>query len=53
MPFAISFPRDGLARIWSRHGVMVAKVAISEGQRPARCLFRMHWNNPALPVRGG
>lgn len=26
-------PADGLARIWSRHGVMVAKVAISEGQR--------------------
>lgn len=45
-------PADGLARIWSRHGVMVAKVAISEGQRPARCLFRCT-GTTSLPVRGG
>ncbi|PLK55905.1 nitrate reductase, partial [Klebsiella quasipneumoniae] len=35
----------GLARIWSRHGVMVAKVAISEGQRPGSLFVPMHWNN--------
>ncbi|MCR6744734.1 hypothetical protein NVV48_16735 [Klebsiella pneumoniae] len=45
-------PADGLARIWSRHGVMVAKVAISEGQRSARCLFRCT-GTTSLPVRGG
>lgn len=38
-------PADGLARIWSRHGVMVAKVAISEGQRPGSLFVPMHWNN--------
>ncbi len=36
---------EGLARIWSRHGVMVAKVAISEGQRPGSLFVPMHWNN--------
>ena len=38
-------PADGLARIWSRHGVMVAKVTISEGQRPGSLFVPMHWNN--------
>ncbi len=38
-------PADGLARIWSRHGVMVAKVAIGEGQRPGSLFVPMHWNN--------
>jgi assimilatory nitrate reductase catalytic subunit len=43
---------DGLARIWSRHGVMVAKVAISEGQRPGSLFVPMHWNNQ-FARRGG
>ncbi len=45
MPFAISFPLTGWRGIWSRHGVMVAKVAISEGQRPGSLFVPMHWNN--------
>lgn len=31
---------DGLARIWSRHGVMVAKAISSARSRFSRCLFR-------------
>ncbi|MEN0615821.1 nitrate reductase [Klebsiella indica] len=34
-----------LARIWSPHGVMVAKVIISDGQRPGSLFVPMHWNN--------
>lgn len=37
---------DGaLARIRSRHGVMVAKVSVSNGQRPGSLFVPMHWNN--------
>jgi assimilatory nitrate reductase catalytic subunit len=36
--------RGELARIWSRNGVMVAKV-ISDGQRPGSLFVPMHWNN--------
>lgn len=34
-----------LARIRSRHGVMVAKVSVSNGQRPGSLFVPMHWNN--------
>ncbi|MND11516.1 Nitrate reductase [compost metagenome] len=38
--------REGeLARIWSRNGVMVAKVLISDGQRRGSLFVPMHWNN--------
>lgn len=37
---------DGaLARIRSPHGVMVAKVSVSHGQRPGSLFVPMHWNN--------
>lgn len=34
-----------LARIRSPNGVMVAKVIISDGQRPGSLFVPMHWNN--------
>ncbi|HBX2117972.1 nitrate reductase [Klebsiella aerogenes] len=38
--------REGeLARVWSRHGVMIAKVIVSEGQRAGSLFVPMHWNN--------
>jgi assimilatory nitrate reductase catalytic subunit len=34
-----------LARVCSPNGVMVAKVTISDGQRPGSLFVPMHWNN--------
>ncbi|UMX88709.1 hypothetical protein MJ579_17685 [Klebsiella pneumoniae] len=44
-------PADGLARIWSRHGVMVAESGDQRRAAPRLAVVPMHWE-PWLPVQG-
>jgi len=38
-------PDGGLARLSSRHGSMLARIQVSEDQRPGSVFVPMHWND--------